>query len=97
MKSGEEYQVLGVRFAKSKDGVDTGTIYLATPFEEWEIAGSDHVDGVKVSSEWSRDADLVKKFHSLKINDVVSFSYHKGFQGKAVLSGVTVVKSAGAK
>ena len=41
MKSGEEYQVLGVRFAKSKDGVDTGTIHLCTPFEDWEVAGSD--------------------------------------------------------
>jgi len=97
MKAGEEYQVLGIRFAKAKDGSDSAIVYYATPFEEWEASGADKVEGVKVGSEYTRDSEVVKKIHTLKLNDVISFSYRKGFQGTAVVSGITVVKAAGTK
>lgn len=95
MKAGEEYQVLGVRFAKSKDGSDSAIVYYATPFEEWEVSGAEEVLGVKVGSEYTRDPEVVKKIHGLKLNDVVSFAYRKGFQGSAVVCGITVVKPSG--
>ena len=94
MKAGEEYQVIGVRFAKSKDGSDSAVVYYATPFEEWEVSGSESVIGHKTGSEYTRDAELVKKIHNLKLNDVVTFQYRKGFQGSAVVCGITVVKAA---
>jgi len=97
MKAGEEYQVLGIRFAKAKDGSDSALVYYATPFEEWEVSAAQKVDGVKVGSEYTRDPDVVKKIQTLKLNDVISFSYRKGFQGTAVVSGITVVKAAGTK
>lgn len=95
MKAGEEYQVLGIRFAKSKDGKDNAVLYYATPFEDWEVSGSIKVEGVKVDREFTMDPNVIEKFKTLKLNDVVSFSYRKGFQGSAVIAGVTVVKSSG--
>ena len=93
MKAGEEYQVLGIRKGTSKDGVKSCVLYLVTPFEQNELDYFDSCEGNKVTSEYSRDLSIIPE--NLKINDVVTLSYRKGFQGTAVLAGVHIVKTAG--
>lgn len=89
-----EYQVLGIRKAVAKNGRNTATLFLTTPFEEWEVAGSESCEGFKTSAEFMYDPEKILPI-DLKVNDVVTLSYRKGFSNTAVLSGVQIVKKAG--
>lgn len=91
MKAGEEYQVLGIR-KSTKNGRQGTVIYFTTPFEEWEVSGSDSCEGFKTTSEFTYDPSIIPA--TLKLNDIVTLQYRKGFQNSAVLSGMTIVKSS---
>lgn len=95
MKAGEEYQVLGFRISTAKDGKESAILYYVTPFEEWEVTSSNDVQGHKTDHEYTRDPKVIEKVKSLKINDVITFTYRKGFQNTAVVTGISVVKSSG--
>ena len=94
MKSGE-YQVVGLRFAKAKDGSEGAIIYYVTGFESYEENSALSFAGHKVGQEYTKDPGLVKKIHDLKLNDVCKFGYRKGYAGSAMLDDVNVIKPAG--
>ena len=79
MENGQ-IKVLGIKRSE-KEGKVSYTIFGYTPFESWENG-----QGYKTVSEWTR-ADL----SGVKVGSVIDPIYGKGFQGKAVLSGVHIV------
>lgn len=83
----EKYEVIGVQKVKTKAGKDFYNYFLARPFTDYESSNSE-CTGRAVDTEGSGLEFLVKP------GDLVELSYTKGFQGRATLSGMTVVKPA---
>lgn len=79
MENGQ-IKVLGIKKTE-KDGKKSYTIFGFTPFETWENG-----EGYKTVSEWTR-ADL----SDVKVGNVIMPLYGKGYQGKAVLCGVSII------
>ena len=74
-----------------KDGKTSYNVYFSEPFADWESDGANTCLGMKCDVEWTNRVDC----GFLKVGDEVEFQYDKGFQGKAVLSGIQLVKNAG--
>lgn len=84
--------IIGViKRTSEKTGKTSYTYYFQEPFSEYETRSSDSASGFKTGSEFSYTEFNVKP------GDVCAFSYSKGFQDRAVLDGITVVKPAAAK
>ena len=83
----EIYEVVGKQKVKTKAGKDFFNYFLARPFSEYESSNSE-CWGRAVETEGTGLDFLVKP------GDFVNLTYSKGFQGKATLSGMTVVKPA---
>lgn len=79
--------VIGVKKARTKNGRDFCQYYFEKPFTDYEVENGDCA-GMNVGSEFSyRD-------YGLKPGDVCDFQYEPGFDNKATLSDVVVLKDA---
>ena len=83
----EVYEVIGKQKVKTKAGKDFFNYFLARPFNDYENSNSECI-GRAVEQEGSGLEFAVKP------GDHVELSYSKGFQGKATLSGMNIVKPA---
>ena len=83
----EIYEVIGKQKVVTKAGRNFFNYYLARPFSEYENSNSECI-GRAVETEGTGLDFMVKP------GDHVELTYSKGFQGKAALSGMTVVKPA---
>ena len=81
------YEVIGKQKVKTKAGKDFFNYFLARPFTDYESSNSECI-GRAVDTEGTGLDFAVKPV------DFVELSYTKGFQGKATLSGMTIVKHA---
>ncbi|MDE6608095.1 MAG: hypothetical protein K2K54_10125 [Lachnospiraceae bacterium] len=81
------YQVVGIKKAVStKTKKVCWTIYFAGDFTPYEMENCD-CDGKSTFNEFTY-TDF-----GLYVNDLVELDYAKGFQDKATLSGITVIRS----
>ena len=81
-------RVMGLRVVDSKSTGKVSTIvYYSTEFSDYEAESANSVSGLKVGNEYIRGEVAVS------VGDEVVFTYERGFQDKAVFSGLTVVKS----
>lgn len=79
--------VMGLRVVDSKNSGKVATmVYYSTAFSDYEVDSANSVSGVKVGSEYIRGEVAVS------VGDEVVFNYERGFQDKAVCSGLEVVK-----
>lgn len=70
-----------------KDGKRSYNLHLVGYFNDYNVEQG--ASGLEVQTEWTRlDCGF------LRIGDVVELQYTKGFQGKAVLSNIKVIKDA---
>lgn len=77
--------ISGIKKAKTKNGRDFCQYYFEKAFTDYEKENSDCL-GMAVGSEFSY------KDYGLKPGDVCDFQYEPGFEGKATLSDVVVLK-----
>lgn len=77
--------VVGVKKSVTGKGRDFYNYFFNVPFSDYESENADCL-GMTVQSEGSY------KDFSVKPGDVVQLSYEKGYQDKAVLSDIVVVK-----
>ena len=82
----EQYQLIGKRHTKTKKGNDFFTYYLTRPFSAYENKTSISAIGGAVETVACFDD------FPCKPGDVVELAYTRGFQDKAVLSDIRVVK-----
>ncbi len=82
-----QYQVVGIKGAVStKSNRKCWTIHFAGDFTPYEMENCE-CDGKSTFNEFTyTDYDV-------HINDIVELDYTKGFQDKATLSGITVIRS----
>lgn len=79
--------ILGIRKAKTKSGRDFCQYYFSKNFTGYEMENSDCA-GLVVGSEFSyRD-------YNLHPGDVCDFQYEPGYEGRATLADVAVLKDA---
>ena len=77
--------ILGIKRAKTKSGRDFCQYYYSKNFTDYEMENSD-CEGLIVGSEFSyRD-------YNIRPGDECDFQYEPGFEGKATLSDVVVLK-----
>lgn len=79
------YTLLGRKTVTTKTGRKWYTYYFSTEFTDYEKENSEQCLGSSVLIEGS-GTDFV-----VNLGDVCELSYAKGFQDKAVLSGIHVV------
>ncbi len=77
--------ITGIKKAKTKNGREFSQYYYEKAFTDYERENSDCL-GMTVGSEFSY------KDYNLKPGDVCDFMYEPGFEGKATLSDVVVLK-----
>ncbi len=77
--------IIGIRKAKTKNGREFCSYFYEKAFTDYERENSDCL-GMTVGSEFSY------KDYNLKPGDVCDFMYEPGFEGKATLSDVVVLK-----
>lgn len=78
-------KILGIKIAKNRNtGRESYTYYFAQPFTQYEKDNAE-VWGTSCSSEFS-----YTRF-DVKVGDVVELAYSKGYQDKALLTGMKVV------
>lgn len=82
----EQYELIGKRCVKTKAGRNFFNYFLARPFTQYETDNSEECLGRVVEVE-----GCGLEFPVIP-GDIVELSYSKGFQGKATLSGMTVIK-----
>lgn len=81
-----QYELIGKRHTRTKKGNDFFTYYLKRPFSVYENENSISVLGGAVETAACFDD------FPCKPGDLVELVYTKGFQDKAVLSDIRVVK-----
>ena len=79
--------IIGIKKAKTKNGRDFCQYYFQKAFTAYETENSDCL-GMVVGTEFSY------KDYGLKPGDECDFLYEPGFEGKATLSDVVVLKPA---
>lgn len=79
--------ILGIRKSKTKSGREFTQYYFSKNFTAYEMENSDCA-GLVVGSEFS-----YRDYH-LHPGDICDFQYEPGFEGKATLSDVIVLKDA---
>lgn len=77
--------IIGIKKATTKNGRDFCQYFIQKPFSDYDMENSD-VTGFQTSSEFSY------KDYNLKVGDECDFQYEPGFDGKATLSDVIVLK-----
>ena len=82
----EKYLLVGKRHTKTKKGNDFFTYYLSRPFNGYENKNSVSALGSVVESAGCFDD------FPCKPGDEVELVYDKGYQDKAVLSDIRVIK-----
>lgn len=82
-----QYKVIGISKFEKDDKTGT-TLFLETPFEDWECAGDRIALGNKVAIEFTYNEVVCKP------DDLIEITWGKGFQGKAVIKSVKVVEPA---
>lgn len=77
--------IVGIKKATTKNGKNFCQYFITKPFSDYDMEKSE-VEGIQASSEFSyRDFNL-------KVGDVCDFQYEPGFDNKATLSDVVVLK-----
>ena len=86
-KMAVKYQVVGKRHTRTKKGNDYFLYYLTRPFDKYENENSINTLGGAV--------ETVSCFDDFpcKPGDTVELVYSKGFQDKAILSDMRIVKA----
>lgn len=79
-----EYQVVGLSKYVNDKGQEGTNLFLVTPFEPWEQKNTNY--GYKTVQEFTYSQV------NCKVNDLITIQYGKGYGGKAVINGVTVIK-----
>lgn len=79
--------IVGIK-STVKDGKKSFNVYYTEPFADYETQQPSSVQGMKVGVEWTNRVDC----DFLKPGDVVNFAYDKGYQDRAVLTGITLEK-----
>lgn len=83
-------KIIGIKAFKSKASGKMGfTYYFIQDFTDYELENSEVIEGKSCDSEYSGTD------YGVKIGDEVELQYTKGFQDKAQLVGMNVVKAAG--
>ena len=83
-----EGRIIGIRTVTSpKSGKQSSTIYLSTPFSQYEKANADLCRGESIITEWT-----TLDVSDLKPGMLVNLFYAKTKTGKAILSGFQIVK-----
>ena len=81
------YKVLGKKKAVTSKGSNFFTYYFERPFTEYECEKSECMGNVVEVENTFADLEV-------KNGDLVELVYSKGYQDKATLSGVHIVKAA---
>ncbi len=80
--------VMGFRVIENKEkGTVATMVYYTTDFSDYEKNSAEDISGVKTAGEYIRG--LV----NVNVGDEVRFVYEKGFQDKAVCTGLEVTQS----
>lgn len=80
--------IVGIKKGKTKKGVDCFNYYGLKDFTDYDQANSE-CSGHDIVDAFSY------KDYSIQVGDLVDFQYEPGFQGKASLSDIVMVKPAG--
>lgn len=80
--------IIGVSAGKTKTGRDYWRLFFSKQFSDYEISNSECA-GLAVGSEFSY------RNYNLAPGDECDLQYEPGYEGKAVLSDVVVLKPAG--
>lgn len=82
-----QVKIIGVMKGKNKVGKSFSQYYYQKEFTDYE-AGNNECAGMSTGNEFSYTD------YNLKPGDVCDFQYEPGFQGRATLSKVVVLKEA---
>lgn len=79
--------ITGIKAVKSQKTNKVGyTIFFTTPFSDYEVENSESCDGVTCGQVFTY------KDYSVKPGDIVDMRYEPGYQDKAMLSDIVMVK-----
>lgn len=83
-------KIVGIKQMLKKDTKDQYyyNLYYTQPFSQYDVDNAVNLSGVCVGIEFARED------YGVHVGDEVEFLYTKGFQDKAYLAGVKVVKAA---
>lgn len=83
-------KIVGIKQMLKKDTKDQYyyNLYYTQPFSQYDVDNAVNLSGVCVGTEFARED------YGVHVGDEVEFLYTKGFQDKAYLVGVKVVKAA---
>ena len=82
--------ILGIKKAQTKNGRDFWQYYFKKDFTDYDLNNSE-CEGEMVGSEFSY------KDYILRVGDVCDFQYEPGFNDRATLSDVVVLKDTAAE
>lgn len=87
---GEIVKIVGIKKTLKKDTTDVfyWNIFYEQAFSEYDTESAVEIYGKQTGMEFARED------FGIHVGDEVEFLYSKGFQGKAVLTGVKIVKAA---
>lgn len=86
----EIVKIVGIKKTLKKDTTDVfyWNIFYEQAFSEYDTESAVEIYGKQTGMEFARED------FGIHVGDEVEFLYSKGFQGKAVLTGVKIVKAA---
>lgn len=86
----EIVKIVGIKKTLKKDTTDVfyWNIFYEQAFSEYDMESSVEIFGKQTGMEFARED------FGIHVGDEVEFLYSKGFQGKAVLTGVKILKAA---
>lgn len=86
----EIVKIVGIKKILKKDTTDVfyWNIFYEQAFSEYDTESAVEIYGKQTGMEFARED------FGIHVGDEVEFIYSKGFQGKAFLNGVKVVKAA---
>lgn len=89
-KMSEIVKIVGIKKTLKKDTTDVfyWNIFYTQAFSEYDTESAVEIYGKQTGMEFARED------FGIHVGDEVEFLYSKGFQGKAVLTGVKVIKAA---
>ena len=87
---GNTVKIVGIKKMLKKDTKDQYyfNLYYTQPFSQYDVDNAADLFGVGVGTEFARED------YGVHVGDEVEFLYTKGFQDKAYLAGVKIVKPA---
>ena len=85
-------KIVGIKKMLKKDTKDQFyyNLFYTAPFSQYDVDNAFDLSGVQVGTEFARED------YGLHVGDEVEFLYTKGFQDKAYLAGVRMVKPSSA-